>query len=86
MKTGTGSAAALAQIATLGDLFAWRVRQTPEREAYRQFDFMTGDWVSHTWAQMADRVGKWRNALNRLQLFHEARVAILLPNGGKSVV
>lgn len=85
MKIGKTSTSALAQITTLGDLFAWRIGQTPRGEAYRQFDVLTGDWVSYTWADMGERVAKWRNALGALQLFRGARVAVLLPNGVDAV-
>lgn len=81
MKTAPASADILAQITTLGDLFTWRVLRTPHGEAYRECDLVTGDWVSHTWSQMAERIEKWRDALDALHLPDGARVAILLPNG-----
>ena len=84
-KKRMGGPGALAQIATLAELFAWRVDQTPEGEAYRQFDVLTGEWISYTWAHMSERIAKWRNALGTLQLFRGARVAILLPNGVDAV-
>ncbi|MBV6274450.1 AMP-binding protein [Alcaligenaceae bacterium CGII-47] len=73
--------ASLERITTLGDLFEWRVRSTPENEAYRYFDSKTGHWHSHTWAQIGVRVKTWRSALAASGLASGARVAVLLPNG-----
>jgi long-chain acyl-CoA synthetase len=67
-------------ISTLNELFAWRVRQTPQGAAYRQFDPGSKQWLTHTWQQIAARVGNWQRAIGALQLAHGARVAILLPN------
>ncbi len=75
----------LTQIETLGDLFAWRVHQTPCVEAYREFDQDLNEWVSYTWLQMAARVEQWRSALERLNLPQGARVGILLPNSTNAV-
>ncbi len=75
----------LTQIETLGDLFVWRVHHTPYVEAYREFDQDLNEWVSYTWLQMADRVGRWRRALEMLNLPQGARVGILLPNSTNAV-
>ncbi|CAM5209773.1 Long-chain-fatty-acid--CoA ligase FadD15 [Castellaniella defragrans] len=79
MKTAIASN--LEHITTLGDLFEWRVGQTPENEAYRHVDSETGLWHSYTWAQIGSRVKAWRNALAGSCLAPGARVAVLLPNG-----
>jgi long-chain acyl-CoA synthetase len=68
-------------VATLADLFDWRVRQTPENEAYRYFNSKTECWRSCTWAQVGARVRAWRSALAASCLAPGARVAVLLPNG-----
>lgn len=81
----TEIAGSLAQITALGDLFHWRVSQTPTREAYRQFNPSTGHWRTHTWAQIGERVGTWRSALAASRLPGGARVAVLLPNGVDAV-
>jgi long-chain acyl-CoA synthetase len=77
----TAIAASLEQMATLGDLFDWRVGETPENEAYRHFNSEAGRWHSHTWAQIGERVRIWRSALAASRLPSGARVAVLLPNG-----
>ena len=71
----------IASVQTLPQLLAYRVAATPHTEAYRAFDPATQQWASLTWAQTAQRVGTWTQALVALQLPAGARVAILLPNG-----
>jgi long-chain acyl-CoA synthetase len=77
----TDIATELNQIATLGDLFEWRVRQTPENEAYRHFNPTAGQWRSHSWGQIGERVRSWCSALAVLHFPPGARIAVLLPNG-----
>lgn len=66
---------------TLAELFAWRVAQTPDAEAYRQFDDAKDRWVSYSWQQTQERVASFVKALSPLALEHGSRIAILLPNG-----
>ena len=65
---------------TLNDLFRERVLLTPEREAYRQFDAKSQQWISYSWAQIHQHVLRWRTALKREDLPTGARIAILVPN------
>ena len=71
----------LADVHTLPQLLAFRAARTPDAEAYRAFDPGTQTWSRLTWAETAQRVGRWTRALAALQLPAGARVAILLPNG-----
>ena len=71
----------LSTVQTLAELFAWRVAQTPDAEAYRQFDELTGQWISYSWQQTQERMQGFIKALSPLALEHGSRVAILLPNG-----
>ena len=66
---------------TLPQLFSNRVALTPYAPAYRLYDPDTQAWSNLTWAQTADRVAPWIQALAAMQLPAGARVAILLPNG-----
>ena len=75
----------LKQIATLGQLFAERVKATPEAEAYRQFEPGSKQWVGYSWKQIGARVAQWGRALDALGLEHGARIAVLLPNGVDAV-
>lgn len=74
-------AADISSVQTLPQLLAFRAARTPDGEAYRAFDPSTQSWASLTWAQTAQRVAAWAQALAALQLPAAARVAILLPNG-----
>jgi len=65
---------------TLNALFHERAFLTPEREAYRQFDLPSQRWVSYSWAEVRERVVRWRAALRREGLPNGARIAILVPN------
>ena len=71
----------LSSLKTLPELFAWRVNTTPDGEAYRQFDSVTGQWISSTWAEINQLVSVFIRALAQHDLERGARVAILLPNG-----
>lgn len=71
----------IASVQTLPQLLAYRAARTPQAEAYRAFDSSRQAWASLTWAQTAERVNTWAQALAAMQLPPAARVAILLPNG-----
>ncbi len=71
----------IASVHTLPQLLAYRAARTPHAEAYRAFDTTSQAWTSLTWAETAQRVATWAQALAAMQLPLAARVAILLPNG-----
>lgn len=71
----------IASVQTLPQLLAYRAARTPNSEAYRAFDTTSQAWTSLTWAETAQRVGTWAQALAAMQLPAAARIAILLPNG-----
>ncbi|WP_395454696.1 AMP-dependent synthetase/ligase [Acidovorax delafieldii] len=71
----------ISDVQTLPQLLAYRVGQTPQAEAYRAYETDRKAWQSLTWAQTAERVNTWAQALAAMQLPPAARVAILLPNG-----
>ncbi len=77
----TPSPADIASVQTLPQLLAYRAARTPNSEAYRAFDTSSQAWTSLTWAETAQRVGTWSQALAAMQLPAAARIAILLPNG-----
>lgn len=77
----TPSPADIASVQTLPQLLAYRAARTPNSEAYRAFDTTSQAWTSLTWAETAQRVGTWAQALAAMQLPAAARIAILLPNG-----
>ena len=65
----------LSRIATLGELFDWRVTYTPDAEAYRHFDAATQSWQSLSWAQAGQQVQRWMRALQAEALPVGSRVA-----------
>ncbi len=77
----TSTPADISSVQTLPQLLAYRAARTPQAEAYRAFDSSRQAWASLTWAQTAERVNTWAQALAAMQLPPAARVAILLPNG-----
>ncbi len=73
--------ASLADVRTLPALLRWRVRQTPDAEAYRQFDDKTGRWVGFSWRDIDAQFEVWRRALASERFAPGERVAILMPSG-----
>jgi long-chain acyl-CoA synthetase len=71
----------LGDIRTLPELLAWRVTRTPDGEAYRCYDEARGAWQGVRWRAFGERVARFAQAMERLDLERGARVAVLLPNG-----
>ena len=65
---------------TLDGLFRERVRRSPERIAYRDYDRSAGTWRDLTWSQMDTRIAQWEIALARENIPPGERVAIMLRN------
>jgi long-chain acyl-CoA synthetase len=72
---------ALNDVQTLAELFKWRVSQTPQADAYLQYDEAALRWNPISWQTVGARVASMALALENLQLSRGSRVAILLPNG-----
>ena len=65
---------------TLAGLFRERVKRSPHKVAYRQFDENSKQWCDTTWQEMATEVARWQDALATEELQHGDRVAVLLRN------
>ena len=65
---------------TLGAVFEERVRRTPHKIAYLQYDHTLDQWQEMTWSQMAEQVARWQAALMHESLHPGDRVAIMLQN------
>lgn len=65
---------------TLAGLFSERVRRSPQKVAYRDFDQSSGKWRDRTWQQMAQEVALWQTALTREGLVAGDRVAVMAKN------
>ena len=70
----------LASVSTLAELLQWRIAQTPQGEAYRQYDAARAAWASVSWRAFGERVARFARALAALGLARGERVALLLPN------
>ncbi len=63
----TSNDRALSELANIGQLLAWRVAASPDREAFR-FRDPEENWVSLTWAETWERVRTFAAALLALGL------------------
>jgi long-chain acyl-CoA synthetase len=70
----------LALANTLAAVFEERVRRTPHKTAYLQYDNILGEWQEMNWRQMAEQVARWQAALRQERLQPGDRVAIMLRN------
>ncbi|MCA0252303.1 MAG: long-chain fatty acid--CoA ligase [Actinobacteria bacterium] len=61
--------------ATVGEMFTWRVEQTPDKEAFRYLDAQE-NWVSISWRETRRRVERLAAGLLATGLGYEERVAI----------
>jgi len=65
---------------TLAAAFRERIKKTPDKVAYTQFDEETKKWVDTTWKEMGQSVAKWQAALKKEGLNPGDRVALILRN------
>ena len=66
---------------TLDGLFRERVRRSPARPAYRQYDRSQQCWRNVNWREIAEHVHRWQDAMKQENLKPTDRVALQLPNG-----
>jgi long-chain acyl-CoA synthetase len=76
----------LDQALTMSMLFRERVRLTPEKTAYVQYDIGTREWQETSWQDMANEVGRWQAAMQKEGLEAGDRVAVMLKNSREWVV
>lgn len=65
---------------TLSGLLQCRIRRTPDKPAYHQYDRKQKKWVSHSWQAIGREVARWQLGLAREALAPGDRVALLLAN------
>jgi len=73
-------------VKTLDELFRERVRRSPDKIAYSQYDETQQEWFSLSWAQLAHEVERWQVALRAEGLKKGDRVAICYRNSIEWVV
>lgn len=71
---------------TLPGLFRQRIRRTPNKVAYRNFDIASKAWLETTWSEMATEVAHWQQAMKKEGLVAGEKVAIMLKNSREWVV
>lgn len=74
------------QAGSLAGMFQERVRRTPEKVAYRHYDWARQAWIDTTWAEMAREAGRWQQAMRREGLQKGDRVAVMLRNSREWVL
>ncbi len=68
------------QAPTLAAAFRERIKRTPDKVAYRQFNDATNQWDDTTWGAMGQHVARWQAALQKEELNPGDRVALLVRN------
>jgi long-chain acyl-CoA synthetase len=68
------------QAGTLDGLFLERTRRSPDDEAYRAYDRHSKSWISYSWRDMREQVGRWQSALRGEGLKPGDRVGVQLKN------
>lgn len=67
-------------------IFRERVRRTPDKVAYHQYNPFSKSWSQSTWAEMGTEVGRWQTAMVKEGLEKGDRVALLVRNCREWVV
>ena len=71
---------------TLDELFRERVRRSPDKVAYTQYDAMRKEWRPYSWSQMATQVERWQVAFRESGLEKGDRVAVCYINSVEWVI
>lgn len=71
----------LARIATLADLYAERLRTSPQAEACRAYDPGAETWRALSWSELAATARRYAAGLRRAGLVAGDRLAVQVPNG-----
>ena len=66
---------------TLDGLLRARIKRSPERIAYRQFDKSSSSWQEFSWQDIGKLVSRWQQAIASTSLESGDRVALLMRNG-----
>ena len=68
------------QAPTLAAAFRERIKKSPDKVAYTQFNEETKQWDNTTWGEMGQYVAKWQAALQKEGLNPGDRVALIVRN------
>ncbi len=73
-------------VQSLPGLFRERLKQTPDRVAYKQYDIASQKWTQSTWQEMANEIARWQAAFQKDGLQAGDKVAIMVKNSREWVV
>jgi len=76
----------LEEAPTLSALFRERVRRSPDKVAYQQYDIGSKQWQETTWKEIASEVARWQVAMQKEGLKKGDRVGVMLKNSREWVV
>jgi len=68
------------QAQTLAAAFRARIKKSPDKIAYTQFNDKTNQWDKTTWKEMGQHVARWQAALQKEGLNPGDRVALIVRN------
>lgn len=71
---------------TMSALFSERVRRSPNKVAYQQYDIGCKQWQETSWKEMASEVARWQAAMQKEGLEKGDRVGVMLKNSREWVV
>jgi len=71
---------------TMSALFRERVRRSPNKVAFQQYDIGSKQWQETSWKEMASEVARWQAAMKKEGLEKGDRVGVMLKNSREWVV
>lgn len=71
---------------TIPALFRERLKRTPDKIAYQQYNFANKTWESSTWSEISVEVARWQASFEKENLQPGDRVALMLKNSRDWVV
>jgi len=74
------------QVSTLPELFHQRLKLSPNKIAYQQYDIASQSWTTASWQEMANEIKRWQAAFAKENLQPGDRVAVMLRNSREWVV
>ena len=65
---------------TIPAVFRERLKRSPDKVAYQQYNFANKTWESSTWSEIATEVARWQASFEKENLQPGDRVALMLKN------
>ena len=71
---------------TIPAVFRERLKRSPDKVAYQQYNFANKTWESSTWSEIATEVARWQASFEKENLQPGDRVALMLKNSRDWIV